>query len=197
MTNIKTNETWALWPTKICSSFYELAANQIISGKYNFTLEYEFKINEVSKNTGERGTIISINPNYFVFHYYSENTSAFHIATNNGETHNTHFDIVQTIKIGQKYRLKIINLQFSDFIIYIDDKKVFTTSNFVNTDNPQIFLGSESFPWTYNDYNSCDLDLYEFKLFHDDNLVCHHDFNKIIHNKFVDLTNNCNFIHKI
>jgi hypothetical protein len=41
------------------------------------------------------------------------------------------------------------------------------------------------------------MDLINFKLYHEDTLISHHDFNNIIHNKFVDLTNNCNFIHKL
>ena len=39
----------------------------------SFSFEFDFKINEVSKNSGERGTILSINPSYFVLHYYNEN----------------------------------------------------------------------------------------------------------------------------
>jgi hypothetical protein len=197
MTNIKTSDTWVLWPTKICPSFYDLAANQIISGKYNFILEFEFRINNVSQNTGERGTILSINPNYFVLHYYNEYLSAIHMTTNGGETHNIHQDLPYTIKIGQTHKLKIENIEFSDFFVYIDNKKVFSTNNFVETKDAQIFLGSETFPWSSNDLNSCDMDLFDFKLYHNNELVCHHDFNNIIHNKFVDLTNNCNFIHKL
>ena len=194
MTNIKTDETWVLWPTKICPSFYDLAGNQLISGNHNFTLEFEFRINRVN---GERGTILSVNPNYFVLHYYDEYLSAVHMANNESPVHNLHQDIVYTIKLNQIHKLKIVNLDSSDFFVYIDGKKVVATQNFVTTNDAQIFLGSETFPWNSPDLNSCDMDLFDFKLYHNDVLVCHHDFNNIIHNKFVDLTNNCNFIHKL
>lgn len=197
MKNIKADETWVLWPTKICPSFYDLGGNQMISGDYNFSFEFEFKINEISKNSGERGTILSINPDYFVLHYYSEYLSAIHMSTNGSESHNLHQDIPYTIKVGQTHKLRVENIAFSDFIVYIDDKKVLSTQNFTTTKDPQIFFGSETFPWGTPDLNSCDLDLISFKLYHDNVLVSNHDFNNIIHNKFVDLTNNCNFIHKL
>jgi hypothetical protein len=186
-----------LWPSSICSSFYDLPANQVISGDKHFKFELEFKINEVSKNTGERGSIISINPNYFVLHYYNDVVSAIHMSTDGRKRHNVHEDIYRTIKIGQVHKLKIENIDFSSFNVYIDDKKVLSTQNFNVTNNPQVFIGSETFPTASQDLNSCDMDLYDFKLYHDDKLIAHHDFNNIIHNKFVDLTNNCNFIHKI
>lgn len=194
MTNIKVDETWVLWPTKICPSFHDLAGNQLMSGNKNFTAELDFKINKVN---GERGTILSINPNYFVLHYYNEYLSAVHMANNDSPSHNVHVDIPYIIKIGERYNLKIVNLDSSDFFVYINDRKVVSTQNFVKTDDPQIFIGSETFPWNSPDLNSCDMDLYRFKLYHNDILVCDHDFNNIIHNKFVDLTNNCNFIHKL
>ena len=197
MKNIKTSDTWVLWPTKICPSFFELGGNQVISGKYNFSFEFDFKINEISKNSGERGTILSINPNYFVLHYYNENLSAIHMSTEGSETHNVHEDIRDIVKIGKVHKLKVENIDFTNFNVYIDNKKVLSTHNFNHTNDPQIFFGSETFPWGSPDLNSCDMDLINFKLYHEDTLISHHDFNNIIHNKFVDLTNNCNFIHKL
>lgn len=194
MRNIKADETWALWPTKICPSFHDLAANQMISGNHNFVLEFEFRINSIN---GERGTILSVNPNYFVLHYYNEYLSAVHMANNGSPTHNVHQDIPYKIKLGQTHKLKIENLDNSGFFVYIDDEKVVSTENFVTTNDPQIFLGSERFPWLSPDLNSCDLDLFDFRIYHNNVLVCEHDFENIIHNKFVDLTNNCNFIHKL
>jgi len=194
MTNIKTNETWVLWPSKICPSFFNLPANQIISGNHDFSFELEFKINKIN---GERGTILSINPNYFAFHYYSDVLSAIHMSTEGKKRHNIHEDLFNIIKVGKKHKLKVENVYFTEFNVYIDDVKVLSTSNFNVTNDPQIFFGSETFPWKEPDLNSCDMDLYSFKLYHENELVCEHDFNNIIHNKFVDLTNNCNFIHKI
>lgn len=197
MTNIKTNEIWALWPTNICPSFYDVAGNQVISGDNDFSFELDFKINEVSKNSGDRGTIISINPNYFVFHYYNENLSAIHMATNGSETHNIHQDIPNLIKLGETFNLKVVNVDSSSFNVYINGNIVLSTNNFNTTNDPQIFFGSETFSIDEPDLNACDLDLYSFKLYHWDKLISNHDFNNIIHNKFVDLTNNCNFIHKL
>lgn len=197
MTNIKTNEILAFWPSSICPSFFNTSGNSVISGNSNFVFELEFKINSVSENTGERGTILSINPNYFVLHYYNENLSAIHMATNGNETHNIHQDIPNLIKLNKPYKLKVINVDSSEFKVYIDDVIVLSTNNFNTTKDPQILIGSETFSSDTPEVNSCDIDLYDFSLYHNDVLIAKHDFNKIIHNKFVDLTNNCNFIHKL
>lgn len=194
MTSIKTFDTLVLWPTSICASFYDLPANQVVSGNYNFTLEFDFQINAIS---GERGSIISINPNYFTLHYYNERISAFHLSTDNKPYHNIHQDLINVIKLGQRCKIRLVNVENTEIIIYINDKQVTKINQFSETKDPQIFLGSETFPNGAKNINSCDMDLYEFKLHHNNELICHHDFNNIIHDKFVDLTNNCNFIHKI
>jgi hypothetical protein len=197
MTNIKTNEILAFWPTSICPSFFDTPGNTIISGNCNFSFDLDFKINLVSENSGERGTIVSINPNHFVLHYYNEDLSAIHMATNGNETHNIHQDIPNLIKLNKVHRLKVVNVDSSEFKVYIDDVKVLSTNNFNITKDPQILFGSVTFSIETPEINSCDIDLYSFRLFHNDVLISKHDFNKIIHNKFVDLTNNCNFIHKL
>ena len=119
------------------------------------------------------------------------------MSTEGSEIHNVHEDIRDIIKIGKVHKLKVENIDFTNFNVYIDNKKVLSTHNFNHTNDPQIFFGSETFPWGSPDLNSCDMDLINFKLYHEDTLISNHDFNNIIHNKFVDLTNNCNFIHKL
>lgn len=197
MTNIKINEILSLWPTNICESFYDVPGNHIISGDKDFTFELDFKINKVSENSGERGTIISINPNYLVLHYYNENLSAIHMSTNGSETHNLHQDLTNIIKIGKTYNLKITNIDSSHFNVYINGDNVLSTENFNITKDPQILFGSETFSSDEPELNACDIDLFNFKLYHGERLISHHDFKTIIHNKFVDLTDNCNFIHKL
>lgn len=194
MKNIKTDETWVMWPTSICPSFFDFPGNAAISGNNKFSFEFEFKLNSF---VGERATIISINPNYFVFHYYSEITSAIHMSTDGRKRHNIHEDIYNTIKLGKVHKIRVENLYFSEFNVYIDDIKVMSTKNFNTTNDPQIFFGSETIPHNESNTNSCDIDLISFKLYRDDELISDHDFNTIINNKFVDKTNNCNFIHKL
>lgn len=194
MKNIKTDETWVMWPTSICPSFFDNPGNSAISGNHHFSFELEFKINSF---VGERGTILSINPNHFVLHYYDDYLSAIHMGTDGRKRHNVHEDIYKIIKLGKVHKLKVENLYSSEFNAYIDDNKVLSTKNFNTTKDPQILFGSETISNDGLATNSCDIDLYSFKLYRDEDLISNHDFNNIINNKFVDLTNNCNFIHKI
>jgi len=60
-----------------------------------------------------------------------------------------------------------------------------------------MLFGAGNFPWHDENHHYCDLDLHEFKLYHEEKLVSHHFFTKFIYEKSFDITNNCNFIHKV
>ena len=49
MLSIKNKEPWAFWPTRVCPSFFKLAGNQVISGKYNFKLELDFTLKKFTE----------------------------------------------------------------------------------------------------------------------------------------------------
>ena len=65
------------------------------------------------------------------------------------------------------------------------------------SESPHIIFGAGNFPKNNFNLNYTDFDLHEFKLSVDGELVSHHTFEKFIHDKSFDLTENCNFIHKV
>ena len=63
--------------------------------------------------------------------------------------------------------------------------------------NPHIIFGAGNFPRNNFNLNYVDLDLYKFEILVNNNLLAKHDFEDFIFDKSVDITDNCNFIHKI
>ena len=191
MLSIRNKEPWAFWPTRVCPSFFKLGGNQIISGKYNFKLELDFTIRQVY---GEKSTIFSILPIYTSLNYYNEHMSNIDVHTENGMDWS---EIKDTIFINKKHKVTVENKAGSTFSVLIDNKKVIETQKFSHVNDPQILFGAGNFPWHDENHHYCDLDLHEFKLYHEEKLVSHHFFTKFIYEKSFDITNNCNFIHKV
>lgn len=191
MLNIKNKEPWAFWPTRVCPSFFKLAGNQVISGKYNFKLELDFTLKKVY---GEKSTIFSILPIYTSLNYYNEHMSNIDVHTENGMDWK---EIKDTIFINKRHKVIVENQAGSAFTVSIDNKEVIKTQKFSSVKDPQLLFGAGNFPWHNENHHYCDLDLHEFKLYHEKKLISHNFFTKFIYEKSFDITNNCNFIHKV
>lgn len=191
MLSIRNKEPWTFWPTRVCPSFFTLAGNQVLAGKYNFRLEVDFTL---IGTYGEKSTILSILPIYTSLNYYNEHMSNVDVHTEEGMKWS---EITNTISLGKRHKVTFENIANSTLSIFIDDKQVIKVDNFSSEDDPQLLLGAGNFPWHNENHHYCDLDVHEFKLYHDGNLISHHLFDEFIYEKSYDLTNNCNFIHKI
>jgi hypothetical protein len=190
MLSIRNKEPWAFWPTRVCPSFFDLAGNQIITGRYDFKLEIDFSI--VGTHS-DKNTIFSILPIYTAFNYYNEHMSNIDIHTEDGMKW---CEIKDIVSIGKRHKIVLQNKK-STLTFYIDGKEIIKVNNFSYVEDPQLVLGAGNFPWHDENHHYCDIDLYEFKLYHNNDLISHHLFNEFIYEKSVDLTGNCNFIHKI
>lgn len=191
MLSIRNKEPWAFWPTRVCPSFFEIPGNHVLGGKYNFKLEIDFTL---INTYGEKSTILSLLPIYTSLNYYNEHMSNVDVHTEDGMTW---AEIKDIISKGKKHKVIFENTANSTLKIFIDDKQVFETEKFSTVDDPQLVLGAGNFPWHNENHHYCDLDLHEFKLYHNDELISHHLFDNFIYEKSFDLTDNCNFIHKI
>lgn len=191
MLSIRNKKPWVFWPTRVCPSFFKLAGNQVIAGKYNFRLEFDFTLMGVY---GEKSTILSILPIYSSLNYYNEHMSNIDLHTENGIISR---EIKDTISIGKRNKVVLENKANESINLFIDDKHFAKEEKFSSINDPQIVLGAGNFPWHYENHHYCDIDFHEFKVYHDDVLIAHHDFKEFIYEKAYDLTGNCNFIHKI
>ena len=191
MLSIRNKEPWTFWPTRVCPSFFKLAGNQVLAGKYNFRLEVDFTLKDVY---GEKNTILSILPVYTSLNYYNEHMSNIDVHTEHGMRWS---EIKDTIKLNKKHKVTLINKANSNLTVFIDNNQVIEVEAFSSVEDPQLILGAGNFPWHNENHHYCDLDVHEFKLFHDDELISHHLFDNFIYEKSFDITNNCNFIHKI
>ena len=63
-------------------------------------------------------------------------------------------------------------------------------------DEPFIVLAGDNIPERSDKEHFTGVAFYEFKLLHRERLLSHHTFDEFIHEKSVDKTGNCNFIHK-
>lgn len=190
MLSIRNKQPWVFWPTRVCPSFFDLSGNQVIAGKYNFTLEVEFTL---IKAYEEKSTILSILPAYTALNYYNEHMSNIDVPTENGMKWS---DIKDIIKLNKKHKLVFKNRNTSGLSIFIDDTLVIKVEKYSSVDDPQLVFGAGNFPWHTENHHYCDLDLHSFKLYHEETLISEHDFEEFIYEKSVDKTGNCNFIHK-
>jgi hypothetical protein len=100
---------------------------------------------------------------------------------------------------NKKYRLEITK-DGNDIKVTINNESIFDITlktNLIEDNKPHIIFGSGNFP--KNDYNLNYFDgtISYLSIKKDGTLISEHTFEKFIHNKSYDLTNNCNFIHKI
>ena len=63
--------------------------------------------------------------------------------------------------------------------------------------SPHIIFGAGNFPKNKTNTNYTEFEFHKFKLITDGRLISEHTFEEFIHNKSVDISGNCNFLHKI
>jgi hypothetical protein len=100
---------------------------------------------------------------------------------------------------NKKYSLEIIKSGFN-IKLSINDELLFNidlSTKLVSDERPHIIFGSGNFPKNGFNLNYFDGVLCYLSIKKDDVLISEHTFDKFIHNKSYDLTNNCNFLHKI
>lgn len=197
MLRISKGEPWLFWPSSICDTFPENPANLYLDGNSNFTLEVDFLIAEV---TDTQKTIFTIVPRFTALDCYPDKTVITITYEDRADYHtlNTVIPPGALTKVVFKH---VKNLSFEVFInkervVYEDLTKrpyrTFGLSKF-----PHVILGAGNFPKNDFNLNYSELEIHSFKVYKDDELVAHHNFEKQIFDKFVDVTNNLNFIHKI
>lgn len=194
MLEIRKGNPWIFWPSSICDTFPLNPANKNLNGKYSFNLEMDITLLD---ETQTKRTIFSILPMYSG--YDVDNGCDIFLYHDNEQTHTK--VLPNLIKVGKKTNIKLEYIYSQSLVLYIDTIKVVDV-NFIGKElgydeSPHIIIGAGNFPKNGFNLNYTDFDLHQFKLEIDGQLVSHHLFEKFIHDKSYDLTENCNFIHKI
>lgn len=193
MLKIDEGAPWVMWPNNLVDNFVTEPANQIFDygGNYQFHITFSFE-NDIIK----RSTLFSKLPSYlgidldengFTFIYtYECGTTEYEIIPNKWEINRIyHFCITKKDEI---------------LSIYLDDLLLFTIKlkqKLASNDNSHIIFGAGNFPKNNFNLNYFSVILYRVTIMKEGKEIAHHNFDKFIHNKSFDNTNNCNFIYKI
>lgn len=193
MLKIEKGDPWIMWPNSLVDNFIDEPANRIFDydGKYNFILEFE--LTEVIK---QKSTLfcklpsyfgVDIEPNGLTLIYTTEDNKSEYLYLNyNWEINKKYLLKITKIKNLLKYELDGLLL----FNTLLDDK-------LKGDENSHIIFGSGNFPKNGFNLNYMSVILHYLEIIKENVVISKHNFDSYIYNKSLDLTKNCNFIHRI
>jgi hypothetical protein len=193
MLRVEEGEPWVMWPDNLVANFIDYPANKI----FDYNGEFEFKlVFELIEPIRRKSTLFSKLPSYFGIDL--EEYGLLLIVTE--DTKDTQYIFAnQTWEVGKKYEL-IINKQFDFITITINGTQYIryeVLSKLAKDDISHIILGAGNFPKNGFNLNYFSYILHYISIEKEGMMISEHSFEKFIHNKSYDTTNNCNFIHKI
>lgn len=194
MLNISKGEPWLFWPNSICDSLPEHPANKILTGDKYFRLKLRLILTDDSTL---QKTLFTIVPRYTGLDLY-ESKMQLTVTCEDGADY---IDLPLLIFPNKEAEIVLEHTPKQFFKLFIDNKEVHSVDlsnrEFGLSDNPHILIGSGNFPKNDFNLNFTAFNLVEFELRNENGVMSHHLFEKFIFDKSVDLTGNCNFIHKI
>ena len=194
MLNINKGEPWLFWPSSICDTFPENPSNLLLSGdkSFEFTLDFILKDNSI-----EQKTVFALVPRYTGLDLYKNET----VITITYEDKPRYYRLPMMIDIGVNTSIKFDHKPKEYFKVFINKEEVVKESledkTFGISEFPHIIFGAGNFPKNDFNLNYTELDLLRFSVFQDGNILTDHFFEERIFDKYVDITGNLNFIHKI
>lgn len=194
MLKISKGEPWLFWPSSVCDTFPENPANLLLSGDQSFEFNFEFILRDNSLN---QKTIFTIVPRYTGLDLFPNET----VITITFEDKARYYRLPTIIEVGVLTKIRFDHKPKKYFKVFINNQevvnetledKVFGLSKF-----PHVIIGAGNFPKNDFNLNYTEYDLLRFSVFQDGNILADHFFEEQIFDKFVDVTDNLNFIHKI
>lgn len=191
MIGISRRQPWLFWPNSICPSFSDKAAADILKGDKYYDLEIEFSFTGMGKKD-----LFGIVPNYTGFSVVDKRVFLGIGYHDNDEW----FGLEEFIEPGKKHSVKFINKPNESLVVILNSREIYKADlnarPLAIMDNPQMFLGAAYWP-TKDESDEIDFHLYKLIISSDKEMLAHHTFEKFIHSKSFDLTDNCNFLHKL
>lgn len=194
MLKINKGEPWIFWPNSICDTFPENAGNKILSNKLNYTMEIDFTLTDESDFDK---TLFALVPRYMGLNIVNDGISF----TITFEDDVMYYSLPYVIVPHTYIKFKLNHVHGSRLELYLDDEIILNVDLTENelglNDSPHIIFGAGNFPKNKTNTNFTEFQFHKFKLTSNEEVISNHTFNEFIHNKSVDLTGNCNFLHKI
>ena len=191
MIAISRKHPWLFWPNSICPSFSDKAASDILKGNNYYELEIDFSFTGMGKKD-----LFGIVPKYTGFSGVDKRVFLGIGYNDNDEW----FGLEEFIEPNDKHTVKFIHKPDSSLLVELNGKQIYEAKldkrPLAIMDNPQMFIGAAYWP-TKDESDQVDFNLYQLKISDENEMISHHTFEKFIHSKSFDLTDNCNFIHKL
>lgn len=194
MLNINKGEPWIFWPNSICDTLPENPANKVLSGDQYFKITFDLELTDTSDN---QKTLFTIVPRYTGLDLFYDKMKL--TITCEEEVH--YIDLPLLITRNERVVIVLEHLPKEYFRLFINNNEVYSHSlmneSFGIADNPHVIIGAGNFPKNDFNLNYTSFNLFEFKVEDKKEVLAHHLFNEYIFDKSVDITDNCNFIHKL
>lgn len=194
MLNISKGNPWLFWPSSICETFPDNPSNLKLTGDKEFSFTIDFTMQDESI---DHKTIFALLPKYTGLDVYVDKS----IFTVTYEDETIYYDIGDVIKPFQRTTVTFLHLPKEKLVVFINKKVVveqdLTNKTFGLSEAPHIVFAAGNFPKNDFNLNYVDLDLHNFNIKHEGKIITNHNFKEQIFDKFVDTTDNLNFIHKL
>jgi|TARA_R110000803_G_scaffold208369_1_gene276980 hypothetical protein len=194
MLKISRGNPWLFWPSSICETFPENPSNLLLTGDKEFSFTIDFTMQEDSI---DHKTIFALLPNYSGLDVYEDKA----IFTVTYEDEVIYYDIGDSIKPFERTTLTFQHLPKVKLTVFINNKVVveqdLLSKTLGSSEAPHIVFGAGNFPKNDFNLNYLNLDLHNFNIKHKDKIITNHNFKQQVFDKFVDTTDNLNFIHKL
>jgi len=194
MLKINKGEPWLFWPSSICDTFPENPSNLLLSGDKSF----EFSLDFILKDTSvDQKTIFALVPRFTGLDLYNNQT----VITVTYEDKARYYRLPMIIEPDKHVNIRFEHKPKEYLKVFINKEEVVTESlvdkTFGISAFPHIIFGAGNFPKNDFNLNYTSVELLRFSIFQNGNIVTDHFFEEIIFDKYVDVTGNLNFIHKI
>jgi hypothetical protein len=214
---IERNKPWILWPDNVSYGINKGNIGQTFEGENNFSLVMKLKL--LSKDTVKR-TIFAKVPNYCGIDIEPNNKPLLILRINREGEEISEY-LTSQISINEDFNYiifrynrdeKLIEVLLNELVIISYTLK--ENETLTKESNPHIIFGAGNFPINNFNMNLCSYDL-DFLMISKSYLTFEeiidikenktikseiiglYDFEKLTDFKVFDLTNNCNFLHKI
>lgn len=194
MLRIKKGHPWIFWPSSICDSLPVNPGNKLLSGDKYFKLTLNYIIKDSSE---DQRTLFTIVPKFTGLDLYKTKSVLTVTCEDRAEYIELNYIGIENKKtelVIEHYPELFFNLFIDNILIHKVDLK---GRSFGISDSPHLILGAGNFPKNNFNLNYLDVDFLEFKLESKNEIISHHIFQEFIFDKSVDITGNCNFIHKL